>query len=82
MDNSEEQRLAKIAEEAGFPAIWGSGLSISAQIGFRDANEASPNQVIEVADFINQAVSAPVLLDGDTGFGKCSLPPPPFFQHN
>lgn len=61
---------AKIAEEAGFPAIWGSGLSISAQIGFRDANEASPNEVIAVADYINQAVRAPVLLDGDTGFGN------------
>lgn len=61
---------AKIAEEAGFKAIWGSGLSISAQIGFRDANEASPNEVIAVADYINQAVSAPVLLDGDTGFGN------------
>lgn len=34
---------------AGFKGIWGSGLSISAQLGVRDSNEASWTQVgIEV----------------------------------
>lgn len=61
---------AKIVENAGFPAIWGSGLSISAQLGYRDANEASWTQVVDVVDYINQATSLPVLLDGDTGFGN------------
>eukprot|EP00339_Tiarina_fusa_P020874 CAMPEP_0117014142 /NCGR_PEP_ID=MMETSP0472-20121206/11530_1 /TAXON_ID=693140 ORGANISM="Tiarina fusus, Strain LIS" /NCGR_SAMPLE_ID=MMETSP0472 /ASSEMBLY_ACC=CAM_ASM_000603 /LENGTH=42 /DNA_ID= /DNA_START= /DNA_END= /DNA_ORIENTATION= len=32
---------AAIVEEAGFKGIWGSGLSISAQMGVRDSNEAS-----------------------------------------
>lgn len=36
---------AKIVEEAGFKAIWGSGLSISAAMGVRDSNEASYTQV-------------------------------------
>lgn len=36
---------AKIVEEAGFKAIWGSGLSISAAMGVRDSNEASWTQV-------------------------------------
>eukprot|EP00340_Litonotus_pictus_P005566 CAMPEP_0170514044 /NCGR_PEP_ID=MMETSP0209-20121228/590_1 /TAXON_ID=665100 ORGANISM="Litonotus pictus, Strain P1" /NCGR_SAMPLE_ID=MMETSP0209 /ASSEMBLY_ACC=CAM_ASM_000301 /LENGTH=724 /DNA_ID=CAMNT_0010797953 /DNA_START=185 /DNA_END=2359 /DNA_ORIENTATION=- len=61
---------AKIVENVGFPAIWGSGLSISAQLGLRDANEASWTQVVDVVDFINHAVKVPVLLDGDTGFGN------------
>jgi phosphoenolpyruvate mutase/phosphonopyruvate decarboxylase len=61
---------AKIVERTGFPAIWGSGLSISAQLGLRDSNEASWTQVVDVCDFINQAVNLPVLLDGDTGFGN------------
>jgi phosphoenolpyruvate phosphomutase len=39
---------AKIVEEAGFKGIWGSGLSISAQLGVRDSNEASYTQVLEV----------------------------------
>src|SRR5215471_16027076 len=32
---------AKIAEEAGFEALWASGLTISASLGLRDSNEAS-----------------------------------------
>lgn len=36
---------AKIVEEAGFKGIWGSGLSVSAQLGVRDCNEASWTQV-------------------------------------
>ena len=31
---------AKIAEEAGFSAVWASGLSMSAALGVRDSNEA------------------------------------------
>lgn len=34
-----------IVEEAGFKGIWASGLSISAQLGVRDSNEASYTQV-------------------------------------
>ncbi|MEO8631082.1 MAG: isocitrate lyase/phosphoenolpyruvate mutase family protein, partial [Betaproteobacteria bacterium] len=32
---------ARIVSEAGFRAIWASGLAISAQYGVRDNNEAS-----------------------------------------
>ncbi|HEX3638725.1 MAG TPA: isocitrate lyase/phosphoenolpyruvate mutase family protein, partial [Paraburkholderia sp.] len=32
---------ARIVREAGFKAIWASGLAISAQFGVRDNNEAS-----------------------------------------
>jgi len=32
---------AKIVEETGFSGIWASGLSISAELGVRDCNEAS-----------------------------------------
>jgi phosphoenolpyruvate phosphomutase len=61
---------AKIAEEAGFKGIWGSGLSISAQLGVRDNNEASWTQVLEVAEFMSDATTIPMLLDGDTGYGN------------
>jgi len=60
---------AKVAEEAGFEGIWGSGLSISAALGVRDHNEASWTQVLEVAEFMADATSVPILLDGDTGYG-------------
>ena len=60
---------AKVAEEAGFDGIWGSGLSISAALGVRDHNEASWTQVLEVAEFMADATRVPILLDGDTGYG-------------
>lgn len=61
---------AKIAEEAGFPAVWASGLSISATLGLADRNHASWTQVLDVAEFMADHVNVPVLLDGDTGFGN------------
>lgn len=61
---------AKIAEEAGFKGIWGSGLSISASLGVRDNNEASWTQVLEIAEFMSDATTIPILLDGDTGYGN------------
>lgn len=61
---------AKIVEEAGFKGIWGSGLSISAQLGVRDSNEASWTQVLEVIEFMSDVTTIPILLDADTGYGN------------
>ncbi len=61
---------ARIVEEAGFAGIWASGLSMSAMLGVRDCNEASWTQVLELAEFMSDAASIPVLLDGDTGYGN------------
>ncbi len=61
---------ARIAKEAGFKAIWGSGLSISAQYGVRDNNEASWTQVVDMLEFMADASDLPILLDGDTGYGN------------
>ncbi len=61
---------AKIVEEAGFKGIWGSGLTISAQFGVRDNNEASWTQVLDNLEFMSDATHIPILLDGDTGYGN------------
>lgn len=61
---------AKIVEEAGFKGIWGSGLSLSAALGVRDNNEASWTQVLEMLEFMSDATSIPILVDGDTGYGN------------
>ena len=61
---------AKIVEEAGFHGIWASGLSISAQFGVRDNNEASWTQVLDNLEFMSDATQIPILLDGDTGYGN------------
>src|SRR5512147_3029989 len=61
---------AKIVQESGFRGIWASGLSISAQFGVRDNNEASWTQILGVLEFISVASTIPRLLDGDTGYGS------------
>ena len=61
---------AKIVEETGFKGIWASGLSISAALGVRDNNEASWTQVLDVTEFMSDATTIPILLDGDTGYGN------------
>ena len=61
---------ARIVEEAGFKGIWASGLALSAQYGVRDNNEASWTQVVEMLEFMSDATTIPILLDGDTGYGN------------
>jgi len=61
---------ARIAEQTGFKGIWASGLSMSAQFGVRDSNEASWTQVVDMLEFMSDATSIPILLDGDTGYGN------------
>eukprot|EP01022_Parablepharisma_sp_SALTPOND_P024443 TRINITY_DN540_c0_g1_i1.p11 TRINITY_DN540_c0_g1~~TRINITY_DN540_c0_g1_i1.p11 ORF type:complete len:320 (+),score=37.27 TRINITY_DN540_c0_g1_i1:1485-2444(+) len=61
---------AKIVSETGFKGIWASGLSISASLGVRDANEASWTQIVDVLEFMVDSSKLPILLDGDTGFGN------------
>jgi len=61
---------SKVAAEAGFKALWASGLSVSASFGLRDRNEASWTQVAAVAgQIVQSAPGIPVLVDGDTGYG-------------
>ena len=60
---------ARIVEEAGFKGIWASGLALSAQHAVRDNNELSWTQVVDTLEFMCDATSIPILLDGDTGYG-------------
>ncbi|MGJ0636573.1 phosphoenolpyruvate mutase, partial [Xenorhabdus bovienii] len=61
---------ARVVEEAGYAAIWASGLSISSSMGLRDCNEASWSQIINIAESIYDAVNIPILFDGDSGYGN------------
>ena len=61
---------AKIVEEAGFGGVWASGLSISATLGVRDNNELSWTQVLDVLEYMSDATTVPILVDGDTGYGN------------
>src|SRR6202163_3428839 len=61
---------ARIVKEAGYKGIWASGLSISAQFGVRDNNEASWTQVVDMLEFMADASDLPLLLGGGPGYGN------------
>ena len=43
---------------------------MSAALGVRDNNEASWTQVLEMLEFMADATTIPILVDGDTGYGN------------
>ena len=61
---------AKIAESAGFDAVWASGLEISTSRGVPDANILTMTDFLNAAISMNDAIDIPVVADCDTGFGN------------
>ncbi len=61
---------ARLVEQAGFDAIWASGLEISAANAVPDANILTMTDYLEAASTMNEAVSIPVIADCDTGYGN------------
>lgn len=61
---------AAIAKRAGFKSLWASGLSISTSLGYRDTNEASWTEIVDVVERMVYSSSLPVLVDADGGFGN------------
>lgn len=62
--------VAKLAEEAGFGGVWGSGFELSASYAVPDANILSMGTHLEMMRAISSVVSIPVIADIDTGFGN------------
>jgi phosphoenolpyruvate phosphomutase len=61
---------AKLAEEAGFDAIWASGFGISAVQALPDANILTLTETLEAVRRIVDAVDVPVIADCDNGYGN------------
>jgi len=61
---------AKLAEQAGFDAIWGSGFELSASYAVPDASILPMGVHLEMMRAISQTVDIPVIADIDTGFGN------------
>lgn len=61
---------ATIVEQEGFEGIWASGLSIATSLGLRDCNEASWTQVLDIVEYMADATTLPIVVDGDTGYGN------------
>jgi len=61
---------ARLAEEAGFDGIWGSGFEISASFGVPDANIITMTEQLERCRQMADSVSLPVIADCDNGYGS------------
>ena len=60
----------KLAGQAGFGGIWGSGFELSASYAVPDANILSMGTHLDMMRAIAAVVSVPLIADIDTGFGN------------
>ena len=60
---------ARLAERAGFDALWASGLCISSSQGVADAGLLTMKELLDAARIINLSTDIPVIADVDDGFG-------------
>lgn len=62
---------ARLAECAGFAALYQSGAALSAGVaGLPDVGLLTQTEFAEQARYLTQSVSVPVISDADTGFGE------------
>jgi methylisocitrate lyase len=62
---------ALAAEQAGFPILYVSGAGTANGVaGFPDVGLMTLTEVVRQAQYVAEAVAAPVIADADTGFGE------------
>ena len=61
---------AKLAEEAGFEALWASGFELSALYAQPDVSLITMTQHLEMVRAIAGTIHLPIIADIDTGFGN------------
>lgn len=62
---------AKLAEEAGFPAVMTSGFGVSASfLGLPDVELYTMTENLAVVRNVANAINVPLIADGDTGYGN------------
>lgn len=63
--------FAKVIEDVGFDAVYVTGAGIAnMHLGVPDIGLVSVTEVSEITHAISDAVSVPVIVDADTGFGN------------
>jgi methylisocitrate lyase len=62
--------VAKLAEAAGFPALYISGAALSASLGLPDVGLVSLTEFVDYARTLTAATTLPIISDADTGFGE------------
>lgn len=61
---------ARLAEQAGFPALCASGFAISAALGYPDAELYTMSENLQAVRTVREASTLPVIADIDTGYGN------------
>ena len=61
--------FARIAERAGFAAIYMTGFGTAARYGYADVGLVTQTEMVENVRYICAATSIPLLADADTGYG-------------
>jgi methylisocitrate lyase len=62
--------VARLAERAGFRAVYQSGAALSAGFALPDVGLVTQTEFAEQGRYLASAVSIPVISDADTGFGE------------
>ncbi|TVT24160.1 isocitrate lyase/phosphoenolpyruvate mutase family protein, partial [Amycolatopsis rhizosphaerae] len=66
---------ARLVEEAGYPVVATSSVAVAAALGYPDGEQAPAGEMFAAAARIARAVSVPVTVDAESGYG---LPAPEF----
>ncbi len=61
---------ARLVVHAGFPAVYMTGAGTAATLGFPDYGLVTMDEMVANAARLVQAADAPVIADGDTGYGN------------
>jgi 2-methylisocitrate lyase-like PEP mutase family enzyme len=61
---------ARLAEQAGFPAVYMTGAGTSAALGYPDFGLLTMTEMVGNAACIANAVKVPLIADADTGYGN------------
>jgi 2-methylisocitrate lyase-like PEP mutase family enzyme len=60
---------ARVAQQAGFPAVYMTGAGVSASLGYPDYGLLTMSEMVERAGVIARSVTVPLVSDADTGYG-------------
>jgi 2-methylisocitrate lyase-like PEP mutase family enzyme len=69
LPNGWDADTARLVEEAGFPVVATSSVAVAAALGYPDGEQAPVAEMFAAAARIARAVSVPVTVDAESGYG-------------
>ncbi|GLY43520.1 carboxyvinyl-carboxyphosphonate phosphorylmutase [Amycolatopsis sp. NBRC 101858] len=69
LPNAWDADTARLVEAAGFPVVATSSVAVASVLGFPDGEKAPAEEMFAAAKRIAKAVSVPVTVDAESGYG-------------